>query len=60
MQDYRCLTCKQRPRTHIRGLCNLCYEKTRRKIREGLTTWKELENAGLCRSLIEKKSNEGL
>jgi len=41
-----CLTCRRRVAL-TRGCCQVCYTRHRTAVVRGVTTWKELERAGL-------------
>jgi hypothetical protein len=47
MRSVACLTCKERI-AYRRGNCNRCYVRYQQAIRDGKTTWAELEEKGLA------------
>jgi hypothetical protein len=47
MGSLSCLTCKERM-AYRRGNCNRCYVRYQQAIRDGKTTWTELEEKGLA------------
>ena len=40
--------CTRKPK--YRGMCQACYQAALEAVRHGSVTWKELEQAGLCRT----------
>ncbi len=51
-----CLTCRERP-AHLRGVCAPCYNRHKKAVREGKTTWAALVAAG--RALDARPQGEG-
>ena len=45
-----CVQCPEDAKlpAYSRGLCQRCYDRSRRQVRDGKTTWHALEQAGLA------------